>query len=337
MRFYDPRIVLEKNCLFNFCLAERGVGKTFNSKVYAIKHFLKTGKQFVYVRRYREELQTAVSTFWEDIINHDIFDENTALSRKKTNKIETFLCNGEVCGYAIPLSTSNILKSTAFPNVDLIIFDEFLIDVGNYRYLKNEVVKFLELYETIARTRDVQVLFLGNAISINNPYFNYFELDLPYNKEFKSFKNNTICVQYVKNLEYRELKKQTKFGQLISDTPYGSYAIDNQFLRDSNAFIENKGKNPKLFSVIEIDSQKYGIWYKKDNAHLVISKDHDPNIGVVFSLDMDSHQGDSFFANTKSDPIISMLINRFKRSQLGFDSQKVKGVCLSVLRRFMSY
>ena len=47
-------------------------------------------------------------------------------------------------------TTASILKSDAFPDVKLIIFDEFIIDNrGTYHYLKDEVTKFLDLYETV--------------------------------------------------------------------------------------------------------------------------------------------------------------------------------------------
>ena len=85
-----------------------------------------------------------------------------------------------ICGFVLPLSVANILKSTSFNKVSTIIFDEFIIDKGCYRYLANEVEQFLDMVETIARLRDVRVLFLGNAISVTNPYFTYFNLTLPY-------------------------------------------------------------------------------------------------------------------------------------------------------------
>ena len=66
------------------------------------------------------------------------------------------------------------------PLGDLIIFDEFLLDNGGtYRYLKHEVTMMLDVIETVGRLRDIQVIFLGNSLSITNPYFAYFELDLP--------------------------------------------------------------------------------------------------------------------------------------------------------------
>lgn len=91
---------------------------------------------------------------------------------------------------------------------------------GAYHYLQNEVIQFLDIIETIARLRDIRVLLLGNAISITNPYFTFFDLSLPYNSDIKTFKDGLIAIQYVKNSKYREVKKASKFGKLIEGTEY---------------------------------------------------------------------------------------------------------------------
>ena len=107
-------------------------------------------------------------------------------------------------GYAIPLSTANILKSSTFENVDTIIFDEFLITRSTYHYLPNEIIQFAELLETIIRLRpNIKILLLGNAISVSNPYFDFFGLTLPYKNQYKTFKNNLILVTYSKNEKYQ--------------------------------------------------------------------------------------------------------------------------------------
>ena len=61
------------------------------------------------------------------------------------------------------------------------------------------------------RMRDIRVFMLGNAADILNPYFLYFDLQLPYNNDIALYKNNTILLQYMKNEKYREAKKQTRF------------------------------------------------------------------------------------------------------------------------------
>ena len=238
--FYNYDKLLSFNALLYFVIGERGVGKTFNAKRAVLNRFLKTGEQFIYLRRYKTELDTALATFWNDLQDNGYFEDYT-LKVKKNKMLTEFTCNGKVCGYGVPLSTANILKSTAFPKVKTIIFDEFLLDnSGTYRYLKNEVTMVLDTIETTFRLRDGRVLFLGNALSITNPYFAYFNLELPYNSEFKTFKDGAIVVNYIKNVKYRETKKQSKFGKLIENTEYGRYAIDNQMLRDNQHFIEKK-------------------------------------------------------------------------------------------------
>ncbi len=66
-----------------------------------------------------------------------------------------------------------------------------MIDKGSYHYLQNEVTQLLDVIETVARLRDIRVIFLGNAISITNPYFTYFNLSLPYNSEVNIAKRDS--------------------------------------------------------------------------------------------------------------------------------------------------
>ena len=49
--------------------------------------------------------------------------------------------------------------------------------------------------------------------SLTNPYFAYFQLQLPHNSEFKTFRDGSIVVNYAKNSAYREVKKASRFGE----------------------------------------------------------------------------------------------------------------------------
>ena len=180
--YLDLKKIISYGSLLNFIIAERGVGKTFGAKSYIIDHFKSKGKQSVYVRRYNRELQESLMKKGTPIFFDQI--KNKYPNDKLSNNSEVFYCNGEICGFAVPLSTSNILKSVSFENVDTIIFDEFIIDKGVYHYINNEVTLFMELLETIIRLKpNIKVLLLGNAISVTNPYFIELNLSIPYNSE----------------------------------------------------------------------------------------------------------------------------------------------------------
>ena len=320
------------NALLLFVIGERGVGKSFNAKVAVLKKFLKTGEQFIYIRRYKTELDSALSTFWSDLQSNGYF-EDYDLQVKKSKMLTTFLCNGEVCGYAVPLSTANILKSTAFPLVKTIVFDEFLIDdSGLYKYLKNEVNLMLDLIETVGRLRDVQVLFLGNAISVTNPYFAYWNLDLPYNSEFKTYKDGMIVVNYIRNEEYRKVKKASKFGKLIEGTNYGKYAIDNQMLKDNAHFVEKRPPDAKFYGLLIINGVNVGIWNSR-NGYLYMSEKYEPNTVHKFACDYNDHTEDTVFVNARDNFYLSLCIRYYKQGLLRFENQNLKNICIKLLNK----
>lgn len=330
--FYNFNKLFSYPFNFGFVVSERGVGKTFGSKIAMLKKFLKRGDEFIYVRRYKTELDSALSTFWSDIQSNGYF-EDYDLQVKRNKMITKFTCNGEVCGYAIPLSTSNILKSTAFPKVKTIIFDEFMLnDSGSYKYLKDEVTLFLDLVESVFRLRDGQVIFLGNALSISCPYFTYFGIDLPYNSEFKTFKDGLIVVNYVKNIAYREAKKQTRFGKLIEGTEFSKYSIDNKMLRDNPYFIEKTPPNSKFYGILIINGINVGIWSSK-NGYLYLSDKFDPNTTHKFACDFNDHTEFTIFANARTNMYIQICLRAYRQGLLRFENQRIKNTATSILNK----
>jgi Podovirus DNA encapsidation protein (Gp16). len=58
--FYKPDRVISYNALLNLIIGERGVGKSYGFKTYAVNRFLNKNKQFAYVRRYETDLSESV-------------------------------------------------------------------------------------------------------------------------------------------------------------------------------------------------------------------------------------------------------------------------------------
>jgi len=53
--FWNARQTLTHNVLFNVIVGNRGGGKTYGAKEWAIDNFIKTGEQFGYIRRYKDD------------------------------------------------------------------------------------------------------------------------------------------------------------------------------------------------------------------------------------------------------------------------------------------
>lgn len=337
--YYDPYYTLSHNALFNFIIGNRGGGKTFGGKTWCINDFIKNNQQFVYLRRYTKELKT-LKTFWQDIAQHHPEHDFEV-------KGKTFIINGKIAGYAMALSTSKIEKSTTFPNVNKIIFDEFIIDKGVYHYLPNEIEYFLEFYETIARTRDVKVMFLANAITQTNPYFLYFNIELPYNKNVQTFFNDgagrftkkrnktnpDILIELVADHDFIEMKSKTRFGQLVAGTNYFSYAVENEFLRDSKEFIDKKGKGANHRFTIVYKDKQIGVWVDFIKGLYYLSEDVDPYNKLLFVFTTPEHTTNTLLISSiKKSALLSPFFENFKLGNVRFESVDIKNVFYELVK-----
>lgn len=336
--FYSYDKVLSYNAFLNILIGERGVGKTYGAKKYVINRFLKKNKQFVYIRRYETDLIESVGSssdnkFFEQIKNE--FPDHK-FEIHKTKKVRKLIIDKKVCGYALPLSSADSLKSSTYENVDTIIYDEFMLKDGSTQhYLRNEPEVILDLIETVARLRDVKIFLLGNAISSTAPIMSYFDLSLPYNSDIKLFKDGLILVNYIKNKAYRDYKKQTNFGKLIEGTRYSKYAIDNEFLTDSKSFIKKKGES-KFYFIFTLNNRDYGVWRDKDDI-MYISEDIDPNCPLKFAINIDDHDETTLLLKSRTNPYFVSIINHYRCAMLCFENQAIKNYIMETLAKYINY
>lgn len=320
--YWDPYKTLSYNCLFNFIIGGRGIGKTYGAKRVAIRNFLKDGRQFVYVRRYSKELKKA-DKFFDDIKKE--FPDN-----KLTVKKPYFYIDDKLAGTSMALSTAKIEKSTPFPEVSLIIFDEFILDQGVYHYLADEVTNFLELYSTIARSRDVIVLFLSNALSVTNPYFIYFDLQVPYKSNIRA--KNDILLEICDSKEYAEKMSQTRFGKIIAGSDYARYSVDNEFLRDNDTFIGKKTSKSSYLFTLYYKGKNYGVWIDYNGGLMYVSEDIQKTCPLIYSITLEDHQPNTLLLKGAKSSLIKLFINNYKLGVVRFESINIKNICNEIIK-----
>ena len=328
--YYNYDRIISYNALLNILIGERGVGKTYGASKLVTRDFIKKKRQFIYLRRYKTELSKAMRKFFSELIKNEEFPNHTLEVHGNT-----FIIDEEVAGYGVTLSTAQQLKSTNFSDVYYIIFDEFLVEAGQGYYLKNEVLAFLGLLETIGRSRDIKVFMLANAVTEINPYFLFFDLSLPYNNDIKLFKDGMVLLQYMKNEAYRKAKKETKFGKLVAGTEYEDYAIDNKFSDDSKVFIEKKTGNAKFsFSFIYKDI-RLGIWIDYNNGKMYVSNDYIDN-GLVFATTTDDHSPNTLlYSLAKKYSCWNTFVENYKLGNVYFENVKIKNISKEVIKNLV--
>lgn len=312
--YWDIRECLSYNCLFNFIIGPRGVGKTFATKKYTINNFINKNEQFVYLRRYKTEF-AKIKKFFGDI--------ETKYPEQEFAVNADFKIDGKTAGTYYPLSKMITQKSVPFPYTTSIVFDEFIIDKGCIRYLTNEVETFLEAYSTIARDRDVKVFFLSNAITEYNPYFLYFNIE----PTSRITRRGDIYIERVEAPEFTEHMNNSRFGKLIQGTDYADYAFNNVSLRDNNYFIREKSGKCKYLFTIKTEQYLLGIWENRNIYYL--SEDVQTNAPIM-AIDIDSFTPEIIYADKF---LIKLLEKAFKESRLYYESQKIKSIANKILRK----
>ncbi len=328
--WYDINQTLSYNCLFNFVIGNRGCGKTYGAKKRAIKQFLDKGHQFVYLRRYNDELLETAPTYFDDIIANNEFPD---IHIEYSGGI--YYINDQIAGYSMALTKAKSYKSIAYPLVYFIIFDEFLIEeTGFSRYLKNEVEAFLGFYMSIDRYRGCQVFFLANAVTMINPYTLYFNISLPYGSKF--VRKGDVLLQLVENEEYIQNRKKTRFGQLIEGTKFSEYAIENKFMNDSKTFIMKKTEKSFYYFTIDFKAASYGIWCDNHAGKIFVSDNVDPSYKVIFSLTVDDHKPNTLLLKASNKhPYLKDFVNQYKMGNVYFENQRIKNIFAEVIKLFV--
>lgn len=192
LEFYSLTKILKECAQYNIIYGMRSNGKTFAVQELGIKNYLENGKQMAIIRRYDVDLtgKRASDTFSHFVSNEVRGNVIEELSGGKWTDIyyyssRWYLCkyneNGERIKDATPFCYGFTLagqehdKSTSYPNITIILFDEFMT---RGVYLPDEFITFTNVLSTIIRQRDdVKIFMCGNTVNKYNPYFKEMGLD----------------------------------------------------------------------------------------------------------------------------------------------------------------
>ena len=182
--YYSLENILTHKADYNIIFGERSNGKTTAVLEYALKEHIKSNykHQLGLIRRWEEDFKGTKSTDmvsgiislgWVSKYTKERY--NTIIYRAMNWYLANIQEDGTkevaeqpfIKGFAI--SSQEHYKSTAYPDIKMILFDEFI--TRDY-YLPDEFIKFQNLLSTIIRLRDDVVIFMcGNTVNKYCPYF----------------------------------------------------------------------------------------------------------------------------------------------------------------------
>lgn len=183
--FYNIRRLLKENpdCYYYLVYGERSNGKTYSALDYALDNYFHKGEQFAYIRRFGEDVRKKnLGTLFSAHIKNGVIEKysdgvydgmdytsNRFIPTWHNVDTDRIMSADKPAGFVFDLHAMEHHKSTSYPDVTTIIFDEFLSRQG---YLPNEFVLFTNTLSTIIRLRDnVKIIMLGNTVNKYCPYF----------------------------------------------------------------------------------------------------------------------------------------------------------------------
>lgn len=356
--FWDIDRTLTHNALFYLILGNRGGGKSYGAKKRAIKNFINKHEQFGYIRRTKDDLKESSKEFFKDVAREFpdyefkvdgnkfycrlIIDEEN----EKAKKWE----ESDIIGYGFNLTTGSNKKSIPYPNITMLIYDEFLLDdqSSQQRYMKNEPRALLNLYETVARPGSdhprVLLFMLANSTSVNNPYFLFWDLQMPdpdrpdkNGKFIWRHPTRPIIVENVIKEEFIEAKKKTEFYGVIAGTGYDDYSLNNKFINDDDTFVEKRSSTAKPYFSFIYKGEKFGVWISMIDGLMWVSEQYDPGYPVVYSITMKDHRPNTMFLRSRRQAQhFNMFIQAYKDGCVRFESILIKSMCYEVIKLTMS-
>ena len=182
--FYSLDRIKELKCQYNLIFGKRSNGKTYAVLYEGVKNYVERGKQMAYLRRYREDfVGKRGQVLFNSLVSSGAIKEITSgkwdsvkymssqwfLAKKDPNKDGKMIIDSCPFCYGFSLGQMEHDKSTSYPDVTTIVFDEFISRIG---YIPNEFVLFMNVLSTIIRQRDdVKIYMLGNTVNKYCPYF----------------------------------------------------------------------------------------------------------------------------------------------------------------------
>lgn len=195
IQFYTLDRILKEKAQYNIIFGERSNGKSYSVLLYGLTQYTKKGKQLAIVRRFDDDIKAGKADSFFDAVVSDghvsrLTNGKYTHIRYKNRRFylafhdettDKDILDSKPFAYTFAINTATRYKSTSYPDITTICFDEFL---ERSIYLQNEFVEFTSIVSTIVRTRnDVTIFMLGNTVNQTCPYFT--EMGLKHIRDMK--------------------------------------------------------------------------------------------------------------------------------------------------------
>lgn len=330
----DVDSILATGYPFIFIIGARGIGKTYG----VLQYIKEKDRKAIILRRTQVESDIignpAFHPYKKLCTDHDWHITTAPIVKNVAGVFETDTddnITGPEFAYIAALSTFANLRGFDTSDVDIIYLDEFIPEAGKTP-IKSEFEKFLNMYETVNRNRElsgckpVQAICTANSNTIDNPYFiglgivNKIYSMQQKGKSIYTDDKRGLLVISLANSPISQQKENTALYRLAAGSTYNDMALSNMYSGTDNTRISKKERMIEyrpMFTIGEIT-----IYRHKSQLKYYVST-HKQGAGDTFTASSDDIlrcknkysfiMGTAFFEDRIifEDAVSQVLFNRY--------------------------
>lgn len=324
------------------CTSNRTGGKTTYFNRLVLNRFLKSGKKFCLVYRFKYELDNISDKFFKDV-GELFFKGYIMKSEKRSFGIyhELFIKQNEEncawlpCGYAVSLNSADQIKKQAhlLSDTNSMLFDEFQSETGHY--CSNEVSKLISIHTSIARGQGEQVRYvplymIANPVSIINPYYVEMGIAGRLKPDTQFLRGEGWVLEQGYNESAAQAQKESGFNKAFSANKYVSYAMRGEYLIDNNAFIEKPKGVSRYLCTIKCEGREYAVREFAELGFLYCDDCPDTTFKHKIAVTTDDHNV-NYVMLKRNEIFIMNLRYFFERGQFRFKNLSCKDAILKAI------
>lgn len=353
LKFYSGKEISKFDALYNIIIGERSNGKTFYHLDMILDNYLEKGEQGALIRRWDTDFKSGrgqqmfsgvldtgklVDTEWSGID----YKTGAFYLYKWDSDIQKKIYDTNPFCFAFSLTNMEHDKSTSYPNVTTIVFDEFMTRKST---LPDEFILFTNVISTIVRHRDnVKIYMLANTVNKFSPYFKEMGLTNVKNMNPGTIdlyrygdSGLTVAVEYCDNINASGKPSDKYFAfnnpklQMITGGAWELAIYPHKPCK-----FENKDINFIFFIKWEEEILQCEVVFLNDNSFIFIHRKTTPikdeNEELIFSPEPDFRSNWRRRISHPTDRIGTLIWRYFQEDKVYYQDNEVGEVVRSYLQ-----
>lgn len=275
-RYLDKASKTQKRFKHLKAITPRNIAKSYSSVAERTEIALTAwahgdpNKKFLYLRRGKDEFDQAFPTIYKEV--EEEFPDFQFRCRGEEWQAKPWdapAASWRTIAYGMALIESYKRRSSVWSDVDYILFDEF-IDDGS-RPINNEVNRFESLYDTMARNRPVETLFMANpqflTPGVMNPYFVKDGINVTAKMpEFVSLRPQSTLYWFPPEGKFGN-QQVTDRQRELGKSEYAKMSYGGEFVHAQGIPVGKRGPRAEPICGLLLDGAWFSIWGDDDNLY----------------------------------------------------------------------